>query len=345
MVLLPYMLPENKQTYTYRALSDQTPFKDQVRSLFKSYRAFVLFAAIISIVFIGPFIVSGFFTILIGLEYGNPASVIFGLVFIIVPLLMLLGGLWGIVHLFQRDAKSIQFAKDNNITLLQNIINPPYNGTLFNQGGIRVISLGYVLQQTPHIEVGNLTFTSNSDNRNSTVYGYIKLELAKNLPHVVLDSVKNNTYGPSILVSFANNQKLSLEGDFNSFYTVYAPQGYEQDALYLLTPDVMNALTQLAKSYDIEIIDNQVYLYRYGAIDLASEQEIKEVLATINVIQKEIGKQSEMYKDDTVPTQAGNIVSASGQRLNKKFNVAGVITAVIILAMTVAFSYLWMFTT
>jgi len=316
------------------------PLKDQVRSLFTTNRAAGMIVIAGLVIFDGPLILSGLISVVVGLESDSAVFVIFGLVFIIVPLLMTVVALKGLLNMYQKDAQSKLFAKDNNIALLENFVNPPYNGTLFNQGGNRIISLGYVLQQTPHIEVGNLTFTSNSDNRNSTVYGYVKIELTKNLPHIVLDSVKNNTYGPSIPVSFANNQKVSLEGDFNAFYTVYAPQGYEQDALYLLTPDVMNALTQLSKSYDIELIDNQVYLYHCGAMNLASEQEIKGVLAAIAVIQKEIGKQSEMYRDDTMPTQISNVVSSSGQRLNTKFNVAGAVVAITIFVLSAVYTLL-----
>jgi len=73
---------------------------------------------------------------------------------------------------------------------------------------------------------------------------YLRIDMNRNLPHVILDSTVDNV---NILGKVFNNlpddidpnQRLSLEGGFNDYFTLYAPKDYERDALYIFTPDLM----------------------------------------------------------------------------------------------------------
>lgn len=73
---------------------------------------------------------------------------------------------------------------------------------------------------------------------------YLRIDMNRNLPHVILDSTVDNV---NVLGKVFNNlpddidpnQRLSLEGGFNDYFTLYAPKDYERDALYIFTPDLM----------------------------------------------------------------------------------------------------------
>ncbi len=57
-------------------------------------------------------------------------------------------------------------------------------------------------------------------------------------------------------------QHLSLEGDFDRYFRLYCPAGYERDALYLFTPDVMaRFIRQHAAVLEVEIVDDWLFLY------------------------------------------------------------------------------------
>ena len=77
----------------------------------------------------------------------------------------------------------------------------------------------------------------------------------------MLDALGNNGFGSNLPASFARDQRLSLEGDFDKYFTLYCPEGYEQDALYLFTPDIMARFIDSAAQLDVEIVDDWLFLY------------------------------------------------------------------------------------
>lgn len=73
-------------------------------------------------------------------------------------------------------------------------------------------------------------------------------------------------------------QKFTLEGDFNQYFDVYAPQGSSIETLSVLTPDVMAYLIDLGQKYhwNIEINGNLVIVE--GDADLISPDKISILL-------------------------------------------------------------------
>ncbi|MFB2581909.1 hypothetical protein ACEXQD_11705 [Herbiconiux sp. P15] len=119
--------------------------------------------------------------------------------------------------------------------------------------------------------VGNHRFvTGSGKNRSTHRWGFASLALDTTLPHIVLDATSNNSlFGASNLpVPFDRSQRLGLEGDFDKHFTLYCPAGYESDALYLFTPDIMARFIDRAAEFDIEIVDDRLFLYTRG--DLAT---------------------------------------------------------------------------
>jgi hypothetical protein len=79
---------------------------------------------------------------------------------------------------------------------------------------------------------------------------------------------------------FSREQILSLEGDFDDFFTVYRPSGYGGgDALYFLTPELMADLIDTASGWDIEFIDTSVIFFRPGAILNTDDQGVDRLVA------------------------------------------------------------------
>jgi len=88
----------------------------------------------------------------------------------------------------------------------------------------------------------------------------VKLDVP--LPNIVLDATSNNSlFGSNLPASFDKSQRLSLEGDFDRYFDLYCPAGYETDALYLFTPDIMARFIDHAAALDVEIVDDWLFLY------------------------------------------------------------------------------------
>jgi hypothetical protein len=192
-----------------------------------------------------------------------------GLALIPLVLILAVGIGIGLIAWFSVRARRItryrlsRFAAANNMTYEGQISNPSLPGMIFSSGSARM-STDLVRGHSPRfVEFGNYQYTVKSG-KNSTTYrwGYVAVKLDVPLPNIVLDALGNNSvFGSNLPASFRKEQRLSLEGDFDQYFTLYCPEGYERDALYLFTPDIMARFIDNAAQLDVEIVDDWLFLY------------------------------------------------------------------------------------
>lgn len=156
-----------------------------------------------------------------------------------------------------------RFAAANAMSFVPTIVEPKLPGLLFHRGHSRVATNLVRGERPRFVEFGNYRYTTGSGKNKSThSWGYVAIHLDAPLPHIVLDALGNNALGLSNLpAAFDRDQRLSLEGDFDRHYALYCPAGYERDALYLFTPDIMARFLDNAAQLDVEIVDDWLFLY------------------------------------------------------------------------------------
>lgn len=155
-----------------------------------------------------------------------------------------------------------RFAAANGMVYEHEIDDPQLPGMIFQRGSSRESSSLLRGYQPRFVEFGNYRYTTGSGkNRTTHTWGYVAVKLDVPLPNIVLDALGNNTLGTNLPASFSRDQRLSLEGDFDKYFTLYCPQGYEADALYLFTPDIMARFIDHAAQLDVEIVDDWMFLY------------------------------------------------------------------------------------
>ena len=155
------------------------------------------------------------------------------------------------------------FAAANGMSFLPELADPQLPGMIFGLGHSRV-SHDLVRGTTPRfVEFANYRYTTGSGkNAETHDWGYVAIRLDVPLPNIVLDSLANNGFlGSNLPASYGKHQRLSLEGDFDQYFALYCPTGYERDALYLFTPDIMARFMDSASAFDIEIVDDWLFLY------------------------------------------------------------------------------------
>ncbi len=190
----------------------------------------------------------------------------------ILPFLIFAGAAALIVMLAVRGWRGAQerryrldrFATANGMTYLPSLASPTLPGMIFSAGSSRSASDLVRGQHPRFVEFANYQYTTGSGkNRTTHKWGYVAIKLDVPLPHIVLDATSNNgLFGSSNLpASFDKDQRLSLEGDFDRHFSLYCPQGYEADALYLFTPDIMARFIDNAAALDVEIVDDWLFLY------------------------------------------------------------------------------------
>lgn len=163
----------------------------------------------------------------------------------------------------ERRYRLDRFARANALTYLPSLPEPKLPGMIFDRGGSRRATDLLRGEQPRFVEFANYQYTTGSGKEQTTHrWGYVAIHIGTPLPHIVLDAVGNNSvFGSNLPAQFARAQRLSLEGDFDRYFTLYCPQGYERDALYLFTPDIMARFMDNVAQLDVEIVDDWLFLY------------------------------------------------------------------------------------
>ena len=156
-----------------------------------------------------------------------------------------------------------RFARANGMHYLPRLASPALPGMIFSLGSSREASDLVRGERPRFVEFANYRYTTGSGkNRTTHKWGYVAVKLDVPLPHIVLDATGNNgLFGSNLPATFDKDQRLSLEGDFDRFFSLYCPAGYETDALYLFTPDIMARFIDNAAALDVEIVDDWLFLY------------------------------------------------------------------------------------
>ena len=155
-----------------------------------------------------------------------------------------------------------RFAAANAMTYVETVPEPPLPGMIFSTGTARRSTDAVRGTHPRFVEFANYQYTTSNGKQSETHHwGYVAIKLDVPLPNIVLDALGNNTLGSTIAAAFRSDQRLSLEGDFDRYFSLYCPAGYEVDALYLFTPDVMARFIDHAAQLDVEIVDDWLFLY------------------------------------------------------------------------------------
>jgi hypothetical protein len=149
------------------------------------------------------------------------------------------------------------------------------------------------------VEFGNLT----SNVGRSATRHYIAVTLPGPLPHLILDATVNDGLTSDLPIGVDRSQQLSLEGNFDRWFRVYAPNAYESDALYVLTPDVMAALMDQAFNYNVEIVDNRLVFFTSSAADFTRPEPWLAAHAILHGAAARIAASAQRYRDERVPGQ------------------------------------------
>lgn len=241
-----------------------------------------------------------------------------GLSFLVGAAILVGGGVWLVLSrraAWGRRLRLAVFAERNGFEF-RPTDDSVYPGVVFQQGGGR--RLENVLRRSGErvVEVGEFVFeTGNEKNRRVHRRGYLLLQLDRRLPHILLDARANNgLFGSNLPIGFNRSQILSLEGDFDRHFTLYCPSGYERDALYVFTPEVMAAFIDSASHVDVEIVDDLLFVYVGDGLRLDDPHEWSRIGALVTALWPKTAKQTAAYSDDRVSATVcgGGYPSAQG---------------------------------
>ncbi len=142
------------------------------------------------------------------------------------------------------------------------------------------------------------------------VYALMGTTLPRKLPNVMFDSLTSRRRQFKVL--YDKSQLHTLEGNFDQHFATYFPKYYTVDSLSFITPDVMETLIE-ARNYDIEIIDNNLFIF--GTVQNPRTQ-LPEMSQKLAKIKKELLDNILTYRDERLPYDQGRqAVTVEGARL------------------------------
>jgi len=203
----------------------------------------------------------------------------------------------------KRHFRLAGFAADNRLAYLP---GPAFGGYLepwASRGRLIVSRVMRAPSADGAVEFGNYELSyATTSNGQSQFGGYCALRLDRTLPNIVLRARRHRN--PLTEAGLpARAQHLSLEGDFDRHFTLYCPKGYERDALYLFTPDIMARLIDRAGGFDVEIVDDWVFISQAKDVVTLDPSRWQQVLAATGAVRGKIA-QWERWKDDRLPADA-----------------------------------------
>ncbi len=181
-----------------------------------------------------------------------------------------------------------------------------YPGVIFGTGIDRIAERRLTTTAGRRVEIGNYRYTIPAENRkNSKVYGwgYVAITLDRRLPHLLLDAMANNlsVFGlqaSNLPVDLARDQQLTLGGEFDDKFTLYAPSDYGRDAFYIFAPDLMALFIDRLGTFDVEIIDDTMFLYG-GRFDLLDPRTYDWLHELVDTVVARTVRRTGRYRDDS----------------------------------------------
>lgn len=233
------------------------------------------------------------------------------------------------------------FAAANDLLYYPSAEGPGYAGAIFGHGSGRRIKDHFYRAEGRVLDYGNYEYSTGSGkSRRTHQWWFLALRLDRRLPHMVLDSRANNLlFGSTNLpVAFSKDQALSLEGDFDKYFTLYCPKEYERDALYVFTPDLMALCIDEASMWDLEIVDDWLFAYASRTIDMTDPGIHQRVWRFVDTVGAKTLSQTDNYADEQAGGRAAfaaNVVAPQGARLKRGVPVAAIIVTIAVIGVFV----------
>ena len=232
--------------------------------------------------------------------------------------------------IWRRWLRLTRFANANGMAFAASVIEPGYPGVIFHSGKRREATDVMAALSEPFFELGNYRYFGSQNERQRNEWGFVRIRLQRRIPHLMLIPTTGKVKS-RLPVVFSRDQVLSLEGDFDRYFTLYAPKEYERDALYVLSPDLMVLLMDNAAPFTIEIVDDWMFVYSTKPFDMRDPSTYDRLGRIIAVVGAKTRRQTARYSDDRTADRATNVVAPAGRRLRGRLPIAATVGGILVL--------------
>ncbi|MBO9577241.1 MAG: hypothetical protein J7480_00550 [Microbacteriaceae bacterium] len=146
---------------------------------------------------------------------------------------------------------------------------------------------------------------------------FLSVRLETAVPHFVLRAPKRRRSLRWVNeLPFEEAQRISLEGDFDRHFQVYAPKGYDADIRYVFTPDFMAFCIDHLGGWDIELIDLELRCLAPSRLHLEQPAVLRSVIDLARALSTYSIRRTDRYVD--ARSIWSGTVAPAGQRLRMR---------------------------
>ena len=177
----------------------------------------------------------------------------------------------------------------------------------------------------------------------------VRIPLPAEAPRIMLRSRRGAGALSVLPLRPSGSSELRLEGDFSDVFQLSVPRGYETDALYVLTPDLMAVILDESPDLDLEIVDSTLHVY-FPAVDLTDEDELHRFLAVISALHDRFGRRTMLYRDEAAPPldpdayrRVGDTLAARARSVDTRVRWLPVVAAVATPLVPILIAVVWLY--
>lgn len=114
--------------------------------------------------------------------------------------------------------------------------------------------------------------TGYAKSRESRTYIILEVIFSGTFPHLYLNNIRNRNLSGLTSLSLPT---VPLPYEFDGKFKLYAPEGYEIEALEIFTPDILAHMLDEKWEHDIELVDRKLYIFREQSISNREQIELE----------------------------------------------------------------------
>lgn len=146
---------------------------------------------------------------------------------------------------------------------------------------------------------------------------FLAVPMPRRLPHIALLRDFELSSTP---LELRAAYRMGIE--FDEVFTLLCPPGYERDALYLFTPDVMAAMLDDAggAQWGAEVLDDQLF-FRFPPSSLPGavlEEDLRRAFLLVERTSVQLEEQARRYSDARVGERSLDLIADAGRRVGRR---------------------------
>jgi hypothetical protein len=233
------------------------------------------------------------------------------------------------------------FAAANGLNYSNSTVGVRYPGALFSLTGNSRAIHHLSARSGRFFDLGDFEISADADRGGEAPpirWGYIAIDLGRPLPNMLMECKRPFNQRMHVQLAYDRRQVETLEGDFNSYFTLYSPHGYSVDARYIFTPDLMGLLVDEAGDLHVELIDTWLLVYVPQGMRANSVEDYERMFRIVEVVGRTAVRQTQRYVDERVTSGRGRHVKLSVSLAGRRLSLSMVfwIKAAAIVAGTIA---------